>query len=160
MNMPPDRLTAFAHVVNSDRRQRDISRVAYCRLVGITRTTLRAIERASHQPTQATIDKFTRALHLNPDTLTGLTHLPSDGLVTELRLEDVELAHRFHHASAEVKYALKRFFSEDVPEERRERLARVIKALLSIEQYIAALPPAPVPRPCPAVDDDTNIPYT
>ncbi len=59
--------------------------------------------------------------------------LPVDPLIDGLVAEDLRLAHRYHHAGADAKYAVKWLLSPQVPDDVRERIALIIERLLRYE---------------------------
>jgi len=131
MGMTPERLAAFATLV-SEGRKRFKSRSAFCEIVGITRTTLRALESGSQQPTLETIEKIAKALGTTPDALTGVVPIAPNPnpLLKDLSDEDLWLANRYHHLDAEAKRAVKIFLSPGVSNADRERIAIVLDLLL------------------------------
>jgi transcriptional regulator with XRE-family HTH domain len=151
-DLPADRLATLTQLVKDTRHNRDLTRRAFCQAVGISRTTLRAIERGGpHQPTQETLNKLARFMRLPVEHLIGHKAGALDLTWTNLRSEDKQIGREFHHAATDVKFALKRFFSAEITDEQRERLARILQKLqkltpddpllASIEQLLMAHPP-------------------
>lgn len=53
-----------------------------------------------------------------------------DPRVRDLRREDLQFAHDYHHAGAEAKHAIKSLFSADVSDEQRAQAAQIILLML------------------------------
>jgi transcriptional regulator with XRE-family HTH domain len=103
MDMEPDRLAAFAKRVNEERKKYG-SRSGFASAVGISRATLRALERGGQQPSQETINQFARFLKTTPEALTGQKRIdPDDPRLEDLTDEDLDVAQLFHHAGLAVK---------------------------------------------------------
>jgi transcriptional regulator with XRE-family HTH domain len=139
MDMPQERLAAFAQLVKDERKRLDLNRSAFCTHIGISRATLRALERGKQQPSQETINKFAKALAMSPELLTGLSRLEVDPLMKDLRPEDLRLANQFHHAGAEAKHVVKAFFSPERSDETRERLALLLDRVMRDEGMLDAI---------------------
>jgi len=102
-----------------------------CRLVGINRGTLRSLERGTQQPSQDTLDKLARFLHLTPAAIAGLEEKEyPDPLLGELIPEDLGLAKAYHHAGADLKYAIKELFGLETSLVLREQLGVLLIYLL------------------------------
>lgn len=101
-NLEPERLAAFAARVKEARR-RYPTRAAFCAAVGITRTTLRALESGTQQPTPETVAKLAAVLHTTPAALTGAPLTTADALLRDLTDEDLRVAQLFHHAGLALK---------------------------------------------------------
>jgi len=136
MGMTAERLAAFAELVTKERKNYK-SRSEFCELVGISRTTLRALETGSQQPTLETIEKFAKALGTTAAALTGVA--PTDSspnpnpLLKDLSEEDIRVANRYHHLDAEAKHAVNAFLGTGVPSDLQERIALVIDQLLKFK---------------------------
>jgi transcriptional regulator with XRE-family HTH domain len=103
--MDPDQLQHFAELLRVGRAKLRMNRLAFCRAVGISANTLRALERASQQPEARTVEKIAQVLGM---TSSALTHGkrgvdPGDPLLVNLNDEDLEVAQAFHHAPVRVR---------------------------------------------------------
>jgi transcriptional regulator with XRE-family HTH domain len=132
-DLPPDRLATLTQLVRDGRHQRNLNRRDFSRAVGISRTTLRAIEGGGpHQPTQDTLEKLARFLRFQVEHVTGHKAGAVDRTWVDLRPEDQQIGREFHHAATEVKVAIKRFFAAEITDDHRERLGRILHRLLAI----------------------------
>jgi transcriptional regulator with XRE-family HTH domain len=168
MDIPREHLDALAQLVRDERNRLNLNRSAFCKHIGISRATLRALEKGKQQPSQETINKFARALQMSPEALTGLSRLEIDPLTKDLRTEDLRLANQFHHAGAEAKHAVKAFFSPERSDEVRERLALLLDHLMqdaailaAIEDYVNQLgtnldSTSPTPRTASTTSEDKS----
>ena len=166
MDLSRPQLEAFVERLKNDRSRRNLSRSAYCALVGISRMTLRQLERVPpRQPTQATINKFAKVLKMSPGVLTGESRHDLNVFTKDLRNEDYRLANQFHHAGAEAKHAIKEFFSPERSEESRERLALLLKRLMRqeeesllkvIEEYLIGIEKQDAKSPSNSVEEDKS----
>jgi transcriptional regulator with XRE-family HTH domain len=98
-------LREFGIRVRRRREALNLTRQAFCVAAGINRTTLRQLEAGVQDPTQRTLDRLVKALQV-PDeaALTGAEPIRLDHpLVRELREEDIDVAHRFHHATTPIR---------------------------------------------------------
>jgi transcriptional regulator with XRE-family HTH domain len=130
VGMNAERRAKFAALVKKER-QTYPTRTAFCQAVGITRSTLRALESGAQDPTDETIEKLARVLHKTPEEITGVVPLRSDDpLLKDLGVEDLLHANQFHRAPAEAKHAAKDFLSAKIPDETRVRLALVLLLLM------------------------------
>jgi transcriptional regulator with XRE-family HTH domain len=175
--MSPDRLAAFAKLVR-EKRLAFGTRSAFCEYVGITRTTLRALEGAAQQPSQDTIDKLVEKLGMTPEELVGGQRIkPDHPLLKDLTEDDLRVAQMFHHAGLTVKqHTIGVLQARQQPHDRRLQLSAdvtdVAEQLLSLDaparytvsQLIAALtnlikatPPAPLPVPAPPPKAVPNV---
>jgi transcriptional regulator with XRE-family HTH domain len=164
--MKPERLADFAALLTRERKLFG-TRTAFAKAIGITRSTLRALESGTQRPDDPTIEKIAAALHMPIEALTGEAPIKADDpLIKELETIDLEHANRFRTAPAASKHAAKDFLGPKISNATRERIAEVILVLLQrddilqfVERYVAstqeaerlaaAPPPAP-PRPMPA----------
>ena len=128
--MSPEQLAAFAQWIKDKRKQSDLSRLAFCKLVRVSRTTLRGLESGRQQPTQATINKIAKALKVSPDLLTGSNRFELDPRWKDLDPEDLVIAQAYHHAIADLKYAIQNLFDFKVTADMRKRFARLFLQLL------------------------------
>ncbi len=139
MGMSPERLAVFAELVTKERKKAE-SRAAFAKLVGITRSTLRALETASQQPSIETIEKLAKAIGTTSDALTGVVVIdpnpnPSP-LLKDLSEEDLRVANRYHHLDADAKQAVKLFLGPGFPNDFRERIAIVLNQLLRFQDVL------------------------
>jgi transcriptional regulator with XRE-family HTH domain len=98
-------LKEFGIRVRRRREALNLTRQAFCVAAGINRTTLRQLEAGVQDPTQRTLDRLVKALQV-PDeaALTGAEPIRLDHpLVKDLRQEDLDVAHRFHHATTPIR---------------------------------------------------------
>ncbi len=165
--MKPERLADFAALLTRERKLFG-TRTAFAKAIGITRSTLRALESGAQNPDDPTLEKIAAAVHLSVSELTGEAPIKSDDpLLKELEPIDLEHANRFRTAPAASKHAAKDFLGPKISDATRERIAEVILVLLQrddilqfVERYVAstqaasraaAPPPAPTrPMPAPA----------
>jgi len=98
-------LQQFAELLRVGRAKLRLNRLAFCRAVGISPNTLRALERGAQQPEAKTIEKIAHVLGMTPASLThgkrGID--PGDPLLVNLNDEDLEVAQAFHHAPVRVR---------------------------------------------------------
>ncbi len=128
--MNAERREKFAALVKKER-QTYPTRTAFCNAVGITRTTLRAIESGLQDPTDETIEKFAKVLHMTPEELKGEAPIRSDDpLLKDLGVEDLLHANQFLRAPAEAKHAAKDFLSAKIANDTRVRVALVLLQIL------------------------------
>jgi transcriptional regulator with XRE-family HTH domain len=104
--MTREELPAFAERLRVEWRGRFRTAVAFCRVAGITRTTLRTLETGTQHPTPETLLKLALALGRSVEWLTGERRIdPDNALLKDLTEEDLKVAQMFHHAGLEVKQA-------------------------------------------------------
>jgi transcriptional regulator with XRE-family HTH domain len=121
------------------RREHRLSQMALAKLAHVSVGCLQSFERGTRQTQPPKLDKIARALGLTRDELLGedeTLHFKTNPLLRDLRPEDLRLAQAFHHAAAEVKYAMKLVFSEGITDERRDRVALMVRQLLTVDDSI------------------------
>ena len=82
-----------------------MKRGEFCRKVGISPNTLRALERGQQQPEESTLRKLAAVLGTTPNALRqGKAAIDlSDRQYADLNDEDLEVAQAFHHAPVRVR---------------------------------------------------------
>jgi len=94
----------FARRLTARRVQLHLSRLALCEAAGISRMTLRGLERAMQEPQQSTLEKLAEALKTTVLALTGTPSIdPSDPKFRDLTDEDLDIARAFHDASVRIR---------------------------------------------------------
>jgi transcriptional regulator with XRE-family HTH domain len=137
--MNEERLAKFAKMVRDERKLYP-TRTAFCKAVGITRTTLRALESGKQQPTDETIEKLAPVMHKTPEELRGEGPIKSDDhLLRDLDVEALLFANQFRRAPAEAKHAAKAFLSQKIADDLRVRIAEVILVLLQREDILGSM---------------------
>lgn len=113
----------------------EMSQVQFARLARISPGTLQGFERAKRKTHDSNLLKIAGAIGVTLEELIREDEPPvrPDQHVLDLKPEDFRIAHAYHHSSAEVKYALKRFYAPTTSDERRERVAVWIARLLSYD---------------------------
>lgn len=98
-------LQTFAEVLRVQRAKLRMDKVSFCKLVGLSPNTLRALERGAQQPAAGTLLKLTRVLKLSSQELRGrAAGQGSDPLLQQLNEEDLDVAQAFHHAPLRVRH--------------------------------------------------------
>lgn len=120
----------FATAVKRMRHLLDLNRSAFCDLVGITRTTLRALEAGTQHPTGTTLRKFEKVFGTIRDSDGGPVE---PALWKGLRPEDLRHAQRFHHAPPAAKYSANTLLGPELSDDRREQIAAVLVDLLRLD---------------------------
>lgn len=103
--MTPRQLLEFGKRLTAERERQKLSRIDLAEQAGISRTTLRNLERGGQDPEQATLDALAEALKTSVLALTGAPLIePDDPKLHDLGDEDLEIAQAFHHAPLRVKH--------------------------------------------------------
>jgi transcriptional regulator with XRE-family HTH domain len=102
--MNEKQLAEFAINLRERREKLRLTRVALAARAGITRTTLRMLEKGVQHPEPETLEQLAKALHTTEHALTGQRMIEaSDARLRSLTDEDIEVAQQFHHAPTRVK---------------------------------------------------------
>jgi transcriptional regulator with XRE-family HTH domain len=132
--MNPDRLADFARALVEQRlkhHQKYPTRAAFARALGITRSTLRALEGGRQNPTDETLEKIARVLGTTAHALKGEAPIAADDeRLRDLEEEDFAHAQRFHHAPAAAKIAAQTFLGPKLSSEARNRIAYILDLLM------------------------------
>jgi transcriptional regulator with XRE-family HTH domain len=119
------------------RREHELDQVTFARQARISVGCLQGFERAARATRKHNLQKIAKAMGLSVDQLIaddGAAGPKPDPLLKDLRHEDKVIAHAFHHASADVKYAIKSLLAPDLPDELRDEIGRFVKDLLEDDQ--------------------------
>jgi len=109
-----------------------ISQAAFAKRAGVSVGCLQAFERGTRTTQEANITKIAKAMGVSVDRLYADSELDfSHPLLRDLRLDDFRIAAAYHHAIAELKFAVKGLLNERIGEELRARQANL---LVSIQQ--------------------------
>jgi len=116
----------------------EMNQIEFAKLAKISVGCLQGFETATRGTRPKNLLKIATALGLpSVDALLSEDVVPAplqtDPLVEGLGPEDLRLAHRYHHAGADAKYAVKWLLSSQVPDDVRERIALIIELLLRYE---------------------------
>lgn len=116
-----------------------VSQDAFATRAKVSVGCVQSFEAGTRHTTEAKIDRIVAVLGVSKEQLFSEDEFPdarvdqllrTHPLMRDLRAEDLRVAHDYHHAGAEAKYAIKALFSPTVSEEIRERVARVLEQLL------------------------------
>ena len=152
-------LKRAAERVEEWRRLHKVNQITFAQLAGISVGCLQGFESGSRDTRKHNRVKIAAVLGLTEEALFG-DDAPADKpdpLRDSLKTEDLRVANAYHHSDAEVKHAIKRFFTPPTSDERRERIAAVIVRLLTaddtefleLELLILAPQPRNLPRLLP-----------
>lgn len=135
--MTKEQLQSFAEAVRTGRAKLNLNKTEFCAKVGIVPNTLRALEKASQDPSQDTIDKLARVLGMTPHALTSGKRVveAGDPLLADLNDEDLEIAQAFHHVPMRVKQKILGVLQERRPRTKEvptADVARWAKRLLAL----------------------------
>jgi transcriptional regulator with XRE-family HTH domain len=102
--MNEKQLAEFAVTLRERRERLRLTRVALAARAGITRTTLRMLEKGVQHPEAETLEQLAKALNTTEHALTGQRTIEaSDPRLRNLTDEDIDVAQQFHHAPTRVK---------------------------------------------------------
>lgn len=103
--MDPSQLQHLADQLRMGMAKLHMKRGEFCRAVGITPNTLRALLRGQQQPEESTLHKLATVLGTTVNALReGKPGVDvSDQRYAHLNEEDLEVAEAFHHASMRVR---------------------------------------------------------
>ena len=113
----------------------EMSQIQFARMAHVSPGTLQGFERATRKTHDTNLLKIAAAIGLTLEELIREDDPPvrPDHLLEDLKREDLQIAHAYHHSGADAKHAIKRFYSASTSDERRERIAAVIVQLLAMD---------------------------
>lgn len=150
--MKPKQREAFAQRVLMKRTELypKMSQAEFCKIAGITRTTLRIVEDpgSKQNPSEQTIEGLARALRMTPEELKDEQRIePDNKFLRDLTEEDLRIAQMFHHAGITVKQKTVGVLQERQPVHGQQKdlsadvtaTARQLLALDAEQRYAAIL---------------------
>ena len=96
-------LPGFAERLVARRTQLNLKPGALAKKAGITRTTMRTLEKGVQNPSPRTLTKLAKALETSEGYLTGKTGDPDNPRWNVMETPDYEVGLQFHHAPLSVK---------------------------------------------------------
>jgi transcriptional regulator with XRE-family HTH domain len=138
------------------RKERSLNQIAFAKLAGISVGSLQGFETGLRDTRRTNLTKIAAVLGLTADELSDETAPDTpDPRAKDLKDPDYVVANLYHHADADVKYAIKALLRPDLPELTREQVARILLRLLqvtpddlsNIEIFVRDLDPAPESDP-------------
>lgn len=102
--MNDKQLAEFAIALRERREKLQLTRSKLAERAGITRTTLRMLEKGVQHPEPGTLEQLAKALETTEFALTGHKAIEADNpLLRDLVDEDLDVAQAFHHAPTRVR---------------------------------------------------------
>jgi transcriptional regulator with XRE-family HTH domain len=134
----------------------EMSQVDFAALAHISVGSLQGFEKGTRKTRDTNLLKIATAIGVTLEDLIREDEPPvrPDPLYEDLKREDLQIAHAYHHSGADAKHAIKRFYSVHTSDERRERIAAVIVRLLAADDTeflhldLLISGPAALVKPC------------
>ena len=128
---------AGARVIRWRREHDAMSQVQFASRAGISVGCLQSFEKGKRHTREQHIARIAAVMGLTLDQLKAddadAGQIPNP-LLDDLLQEDLRLAQHFHHAGAETKHAVKKFLAAPMSEEKRERIALMLAALVRLDE--------------------------
>jgi transcriptional regulator with XRE-family HTH domain len=121
-------------------REHQMNQILFASRAKISVGSLQAFERGARETRKTTIRKIAAAMGLTTDELKAEPS-PADGpdpRVLHFKDDDYLMARLYHHASADVKHAIKYLLASDLTEAVRDRIARLLAELLHLDEPMLA----------------------